>query len=151
MMSKQTQPDTLTLSREDYHHAAVRAILHLIDEALREDRQMTKLELNTALDALAEQGELKKLEKGQLVAYPGKRLKGLAERLVIQVEPTKCRSSLEGLLRLGSSYIKKSYLLQMGWVSDDHDELSADYLQEESSIFANDRTSIGKTRSDVCT
>ena len=110
---------------------------------------------------------MKKMEKGQLVSYPGKRLKELVDRLVNQVEPTKCRSSLDGLLRYGSSYIKKDYLLKMGWVNDDHDELSADYQETErqetekqetekqeteQQDIANELASPPKTRNrDFCT
>ena len=157
MMSKQKPSNAPKPRIPEYHNAAVCAILQLIDEALSEGKRLTKPELNTALDTLAQEGNLKKMERGQLVSYPGKRLKELAERLVKQVEPTKCRSSLDGLLRYGSSYIKKDYLLKMGWVNDDHDELSADYHETEKQETekhgtANELANPAKSRSrDFCT
>jgi len=151
-MSKQANSQASKPSSEECHDAAVRAVLHVVDEALEEGPPLSQPEFMEAIDMLAQQGNLKKWYKDNLVSYDATQLKKLVSRLVHQVDVTKCEASLDELLRQGSSCITKKYLFKMGLVDDDHDELSADHRVHEDQITPS-KTVTAKVhrRRDFCT
>jgi len=151
-MSKQTILKAQQPSVEECHDAAIRAILHVIDEALGEGSPLSQLEFSAALDMLVQQGNLKKWWNNKLGFYNKAKLNELTKRLwETQVDHSKYTSSMDGLLRHGSSCIKRHYLQKMGLVKNDEDELSADHQVDESQISANDRTTIGRAHNGICT
>lgn len=151
-MSKQTNINDSKPSSEECHNAAVRAILHVIDEALEEGSPLSRLEFSTALDMLVQHGNLRKWYKDKLETYNKGRLSELADRLVIQINHSRYNNnSLDGLLKHGSACIKKHYLLKMGLVKNDEDELSADHRADETQISANDSTVLDRAHHGFCT
>jgi hypothetical protein len=133
-MSKRMKSDGPMPSSEECHDAAVRAILHVVDEALGEGSPLSQPEFYEALDKLEQQGNLKKWYKHSLISYDAVQLKKLVARLVHQIDVLRYDGSLDELLRHGSSCIMKSYLYKMGLVDDDHDELSADHLDSKNPV-----------------
>jgi len=160
-MAKQTKSTTVIKpSSEECHDAAVRAILHVVDEALSEGTPLSHPKFTQALEMLAQQGNLKKWYKDNLISYDMAQLRKLVSRIVHQVDVTKYNGSLEELLRHGSSCIVKGYLRKMGLVDDDHDELSADHSVEllaehrvREDINTTNETEVARIprRRDFCT
>ena len=119
-MSKQTISKAQQPSSEECHDAATPAILHVIDEALVEGSPLSQLEFSAALDMLVQQGNLRKWWNNKLGFYNKAKLNELTKRLwETQVDHPKYTSSMEGLLRHGSSCIRKHYLLKMGLTDQD--------------------------------